>query len=239
MVTQRRTAKKQILSLLERPSLSEIFDGLEAYPLKVIANPLFSAICSSNEQIRWNGVFAFGFFASKLAVIDLEQVRIVMRRFLWSLNDESGGIGWGAPESMAEIMYQLQPMRDEYLHMLLSYIQEDGGELCQDGNFIELPQLQRGVLWGIMRLSEKYPDEILARIDPEHFEHYLDSPDYHVIALTIHCLRWLGVANFREKIASFQSSPAIVQIRNTHEFVEESLGDIARCFLAGSAYGES
>ena len=40
----------------------------------------------------------------------------------------------------------------EYIHMLVSYIREDGPEAFQDGNFIELPLLQRGVLWGIGRL---------------------------------------------------------------------------------------
>ena len=55
---------------------------------------------------------------ARLADADMEAARIVMRRLLWSLNDESGGIGWGAPESMAEAMCRHQGLALEYAHML-------------------------------------------------------------------------------------------------------------------------
>jgi len=102
--------------------------------------------------VRWHAVSVFGTTVDRMAGQDLESARIVMRRFLWSLNDESGGIGWGAPEAMAEIMYHCRPLAEEHLHMLVSYMREDGPEAFQDGNFIELPMLQRGLLWGIGRL---------------------------------------------------------------------------------------
>ncbi len=40
-----------------------------------------------------------------------------MRRFLWSLNDESGGIGRARPEAMAECMCRDVRLADEYAHM--------------------------------------------------------------------------------------------------------------------------
>jgi len=46
----------------------------------------------------------------------------------------------------------LPALAEEYLHMLVSYMREDGPKAFQDGNFIELPMLQRGLLWGIGRL---------------------------------------------------------------------------------------
>jgi len=231
MAIQRRTMKKEILALLEESSPPEIFSGLERYPQDRLANALFSAICSTRERTRWNAVFAFGQLAANLAVADLEPVRIIMRRFLWSLNDESGGIGWGAPEAMAEIMFRLEPIRKEFLHMLLSYVLEDGEELYQDGNFIELPFLQRGVLWGIMRLAAEYPDEILAAFDPTNLGFYLESPDSHVVALAIFCLTNLGIARFRNKIESFATSRIPVRICLYPEVVELSLGEIARNHL--------
>eukprot|EP00362_Geleiidae_sp_MMETSP1317_P000447 CAMPEP_0201284794 /NCGR_PEP_ID=MMETSP1317-20130820/84991_1 /ASSEMBLY_ACC=CAM_ASM_000770 /TAXON_ID=187299 /ORGANISM="Undescribed Undescribed, Strain Undescribed" /LENGTH=71 /DNA_ID=CAMNT_0047606373 /DNA_START=1077 /DNA_END=1289 /DNA_ORIENTATION=- len=67
----------------------------------------------------------------------MEEARIVMRRMLWSMNDESGGIGWGVPEAMAEVMTCNKGLAEEYIHMLISYMREDGEELFQDGNFLE------------------------------------------------------------------------------------------------------
>jgi len=41
---------------------------------------------------------------SNLTEKEMESARVIMRRLMWSLNDESGDIGWGAPEAMAEII---------------------------------------------------------------------------------------------------------------------------------------
>ena len=102
-------------------------------------------------------MLCFGWLVPAIAEKELEAARIVMRRFLWSLNDESGGIGWGAPEAMAEIMCHSPVLRHEYLHMLISYMREDGENLFEDGNYLELPMLQRGLLWGIGRLCQEHP----------------------------------------------------------------------------------
>ncbi len=99
-----RKVKKEILLLLNQDSLEIIEDKLSQYTESDVIGSLFSAICSVDETCKWHGVSSFGFVVSRLAVKDIEAARIIMRRFLWSLNDESGGIGWGAPEAMAEIM---------------------------------------------------------------------------------------------------------------------------------------
>lgn len=50
---------------------------------------------------------------------------------------------------MAESMCQQKVLAREYVHMLVSHMRQDGEELCQDGNFLEHPLLQRGLLWGL------------------------------------------------------------------------------------------
>ena len=94
-----------------------------------------------------------GAVVSDLADRDLEAARIVMRRLIWNLNDESGGIGWGSPEAMGEIMACHEKLAEEYSNILISYIREDG-------NFIEYEKLQPGVLWGIGRLAHARPQLI-------------------------------------------------------------------------------
>jgi hypothetical protein len=80
----------------------------------------------------------------------MEAARVVMRRLMWTLNDESGGIGWGAPEAMGEITARHAALADEFACILVSYIRPD----C---NFLEHPILQRGVLWGLGRLAHARP----------------------------------------------------------------------------------
>jgi len=184
--------KREILSGLSHPFPFSIPDRFWSYPLNDLVNPLFAAICRTDTVIRWNGIYTFGKVIGRIADQNIENGRIVMRRFLWSLNDESGGIGWGAPESMAEAMVNHPQLCKEYLHMLISYTQEDGPELCQDGNYIELPELQRGVLWGLSRLIENSPQEF-SRFDCiDDLADYLRSGDHVVRALAGRCLCRLG-----------------------------------------------
>ena len=76
-----------------------------------------------------------------------------MRRLMWNLNDESGGIGWRArPEAMGEIVARSERLADEYGHILISY-------LDPDGNYLEHPLLQRGLLWGIGRFAHARPEK--------------------------------------------------------------------------------
>jgi len=91
-----------------------------------------------------------------------------MRRLIWNLNDESGGIGWGSPEAMGEIMAQSEQMAKEYHLILISYIRDDG-------NYIEHEILQRGVLWGLSRLAHARPELVK---DAAPFLHpYMESDD--------------------------------------------------------------
>jgi len=178
-----RKIKQKVLHLLEVSSPDDIQQSLDGIPLKGVVNALFSAICRDNEIVHWNAVRCMGIFVARLAEADMEEARIVMRRMLWSLNDESGGIGWGAPESMAEIMACHEGLAAEYVHMLISYMREDGEELFQDGNYLEHEMLQRGLLWGVGRLAETRPEMLLDRNVPDDLLHYLDSADSTVRGL--------------------------------------------------------
>ena len=148
-----RAIKKQVLDLLAGGDLVASRRALAGLPAGEVVHALFSAICRENPVVRWHAVTCMGDAVARIAADDLEAARIILRRFLWSLNDESGGIGWGAPEAMAECLCRDERLAGEYAHMLVSYMREDGEELCQDGNFIEHPLLQRGVVWGIGRLA--------------------------------------------------------------------------------------
>src|SRR5690554_2588053 len=108
-------SRRQIMALLRAADLA----ALRRLPPGRLLNPLFSGICSNDEQLKWRAVAAMGQTVARLADQDLEAARVVMRRFMWSLNDESGGIGWGAPEAMAEVLAAHAGLADEYGHILV------------------------------------------------------------------------------------------------------------------------
>ena len=150
-----RQIKPRIRELLGVPDadLNISFDAVCRYPARQSVNALISFFCDREEIIRWRAVAATGRVVAMLASDDMESARVIMRRLMWSLNDESGGIGWGTPEAMGEIMARSLRLADEFSRILRSYIR-------QDENFLEHETLQRGVLWGIGRLAQVYPGHL-------------------------------------------------------------------------------
>ena len=137
-------------------------------PPRQVVNPLFSFLCSIDEREKWRAITAMGKVISDLAGSDMESARVIMRRFIWQLNDESGGIGWGCPESMAEAMVQNINLAEEFGCLLMSYIQPEG-------NYLEHPILQRGVLWGVGRFANSRPQ--YAHPAAGHLLAYMESAD--------------------------------------------------------------
>ncbi len=157
-----REIKRCILALLAgdgwEAGLPELADlGQQA------AAPLFSALCSSSPKVRWHAITALGVVVGAMAGRTPEKARVIMRRFIWSLNDESGGIGWGAPEAMGEIMTQSPLVAAEYHNHLLAYIHEDH---CRPDCYLEHAPLRRGAVWGVGRLAQVRPD-LAAKAEPD------------------------------------------------------------------------
>ena len=198
-----RNLKKKVLALLIADDFDHALNTLCAFPARRVINPLFSFLCSTEPQIRWPAVVALGAVVSSHANEDMESARVIMRRIIWNLNDESGGIGWGLPEAMGEIMARHEGLADEYASILISYIQEDG-------NFLEHPPLQRGVLWGLGRLAQSRPQflrDALLNLHP-----FLTSDDAMLRALAVLLLRLSGSRESDSLLESLVKDEAQVTI---------------------------
>jgi len=145
-----RDLKRKVLEILKSDDLDRVLDELYRLPSRQVINSLFPLLCSNDEQIKWRAVTAMGAVVANLADEDIESARVIIRRLMWSLNDESGGIGWGAPEAIGEILACHGGLAREYVNILTSYIKEDG-------NFLEHEPLQKGAMWGVARLAQVRP----------------------------------------------------------------------------------
>jgi len=151
---KKQQSGRQLKVKIKKLLLQEDFEGgladVAVIPARQAVNPLFSFLCSGNEILKWRSVTAMGEVADRLAATEIESARVIMRRLMWHLNDESGGIGWGCPEAMGEIMALNEKLAEEFWCILISYAQPEG-------NFLEHQILQRGLLWGIGRLAHARP----------------------------------------------------------------------------------
>ncbi len=229
---KRRQLKYHVVALLQKENLAAVKTLLSACDQKSLVNPLISCLCHSDEIVRWHSVSALGPVISALAAREFESARLVMRRFLWMLNDESGGIGWGVPEALAEAMYHNERLAAEYLHMLVSYARSDGPELFQDGNFIELPLLQRGVLWGLCRLVEKYREQLVKKEAHENLAFYLSSEDAQVRGTASLLCGLLGRGEFNALLQRLSEDPETVRIYADGRMENHSVGRLASAALS-------
>jgi hypothetical protein len=142
--------KREVLELLEQNDFEANIQKIHKYDERKLVNALFSFLCSTDKKIKEHAVTALGEVVSKIAEDDIEFARIIMRRLILNLNDESGGIGWGAPEAMGEIMARSERLAEEFHKILISYT--IGG-----GNELDFEELQKDVIAGIRRLSVVRP----------------------------------------------------------------------------------
>lgn len=179
----RRAVKGRIRDLLIQGDSLAALEEMGRLSPKSAINALLPFLQDGDPRLKWPAVTCFGALVTALADKDLESARVIVRRLMWTLNDESGGIGWGSPEAMGEVLARHGALAAEYSPILLSYARKDG-------NYLEHERLQRGLLWGIARVLESRP--ALFRDAAGIFEDFLDSPDATVRGLSARVFGLLG-----------------------------------------------
>lgn len=103
-----------------------------------------------SPPIRWAAVNELGDWAQQRHEESPRVVRDLVRRLAWSLNDESGATGWGAPEAMAEVISRVPGLRDEFAPLYPNYL---GHQDVYLGHEV----LDTGALWALGRLGPEAP----------------------------------------------------------------------------------
>jgi len=213
-----RRLKQRVGMLLESSDFSSMLRELRNFPARKVINSLFSFLYHSNDQMKWHAVTMMGTLVAELAEQNMESARVILRRLMWNLNDESGGIGWGSAEAMGEILANHKGLATEYANILISYIRKDG-------NFQENELMQRGVLWGIARLAQARPK--LALDAAAHVMPFLSSPDPAKRGLAVRITALLRAGEARD---------ALLHLRyDESEFSIYLDGSLLRCSVSEMA----
>ena len=213
-----RILKQGVLELLRSEKLDFALEALCKIPPRQVINALFCFLYSTEEQIKWRAVTAMGAAVARLADVEMEPARIIMRRLMWNLNDESGGIGWGSPEAMGEILACHEALANEYAPILISYARKDG-------NYLELEMLQRGLLWGVARLSQVRPYLVLDEIS--HFLPYLQSSDPVVRGLAAWLMGLLEASDARTTLEALTDDDAELSVYQNRKLINRCVKELA------------
>jgi hypothetical protein len=152
-MTRRRADKILLREALGAPDWQERLDLLAEGAPKAFVGPLMSLLVQGGTPAG-RAAAALGARVAAIAREAPEEARVIMRRFMWHMNEESGNLGWGVPQSMAETLARSALLAKEFSRVLLSYIRDTGRE----DNFVDHAPLRRSCYWAVGRLLQARPE---------------------------------------------------------------------------------
>ncbi|MCA1786317.1 MAG: hypothetical protein LC657_10095 [Desulfobacteraceae bacterium] len=218
-----RKTRQKVGKILQIQDRNGALDQLTRIPDKQLVGHLIFHFYAGDELLKFRSVTAMGCLESRIASGRMENARNVMRRLMWNLNDESGGIGWGSAEAMGEILGQSPDLAAEFDSILFSF-------LDPQANFIDNPMLQQGILWGIGTYAKTAPDQMNEYRTGLIFP-FLDASDPVTRGYAIRALTHAGRLNSGNLPGHIQADVNTILLYTGWHFAPVRICDIARtCF---------
>jgi hypothetical protein len=218
-----RRGKQRARAMLEAKDIDAIADW--AREDKGVTRVLMSCLFDPSELICFRTAEALGVVCAVQAGRGLRKVRRLIRRLLWLMNDESGGICWYAPEAIGEILVNVPKLRDQFVAILCSFIKEE--------------PFERGVHRALSRMARFAPD-MLADI-PSKLMESLDDPDPAIRGHASEILGLLRVEIARDKLESLKDDKTEYEFYDfgSRELMQVSVGDAVSEALIALSWEES
>jgi hypothetical protein len=176
--------------------------------------------------VGWRAIKAVGRIANVLAKTEHEFLRIAVRKLLWSLSDESGGIGWASPELLGEIV-QSDPDGFADIIPLIAEVYD-----------IEEQTFRPGVVYALTRIAEVSP-EIIANYQKIIIRSLVDTnPLIRIYSLELIGLLWpvvcdknLWSTDYKNKIVGVVNNmindKKVAWIYQNNGFIDIEVGEYA------------
>ncbi len=213
-----RELKTIVGRCLKREDFLAALDAGAPYAGRRLVNPLLSHLYHREALVRWRAVSALGVVTARMADADPESARVIMRRLMWHLNDESGGIGWGVPETMGDIMARQERLADEFFNILLSYADPRM-------NYLEHEGLQPGLMWGIGRLARARPGLVDAAADL--LPPYLAADKADIRGHATWAAKALNSDTLSPLLRGLSNDPAVITLYWEYRLWQTAIKDIA------------
>jgi hypothetical protein len=136
--------KHALMDALERNDLETV--RTLALQSRKVFSVLVRLAYNKTTLIGWRAIKAIGLVSSLYVENSYDFLRDAIRKLLWSLSDESGGIGWSAPEILGEIV-SADPRRMSDIVPLIAEIFS-----------IEEQVFRPGILYALKRIAETQPE---------------------------------------------------------------------------------
>ncbi|KIX13764.1 DVU0298 family protein [Dethiosulfatarculus sandiegensis] len=213
--------KKEIYRELSSKNWGQFPVLFKDQPPKAVLSCLCGIIRRRDLELRHRAARSFGLVIAELARRDLAEAREIMRRLVWSLNEESGGIGWGTSEAMGEAFFSSPVLADEFGKFLISY-------LDRTHNYLEFTLLRQGVAWGLGRWAQRDPSHLKEKGISTGLCELLTSSDPQLKAAAAWALGWLGDKKAINPLSGLLADSTRVLIWEQDRLEEKSLSSLTQ-----------
>ena len=211
---QRKEEARKILLARNFSDLQTWYES-ERTAVRTLSSLLFDA----DRLVCWRAAEALGRTAALENERDPEIVQRLLRRLFWQLNDESGNLGWYAPQAIAEILANTPAFLTEHARVLVSFLPEEPFEI--------------GVRWGLARIAAVDKKVFADTAAGELLLRSLSEPDKDLLGFTLYTLKALEVKIDPAEIEPFKSDPHELEIYSweTGEFEKTTVVHLAAKLL--------
>lgn len=130
--------KKDIKRFLNEKKLEELVTSAD--DMRKLITVLISLSYNKTDVIAWRAIETIGLVSKEAAKTDPQFVRNLVGRLLWMIRDESGGIGWSAPDSLGEIVRNNPKLCEDIAPIIVSFHFE--------------PPLRSAIMWAVGRVGK-------------------------------------------------------------------------------------
>lgn len=172
--------KKKLIESLSSNDLA-VVAALAQKDRKVLS-ALVRISYAKDTLVGWRAIITIGMAARELVRTAPVFLRETCRKLLWSLSDESGGIGWSAPELLGEIV-SADPKRFHDLIPLIARVFD-----------MEEKVFRPGVVYALSRIAESDPAAVYEHQNVVIASLHDSDPLVRVFGLQLAGKLWSGAA---------------------------------------------
>lgn len=216
--------KQSILDALESNDLDAVV-SLSKGNRKVLSE-LVRLAYDKETLVGWRAIKTVGLVAKEMIKTDPAFLRETTRKLLWSLSDESGAIGWSAPEILGEIV-SAHPQRFRDIIPLVAEVYD-----------IEEKVFRPGVLYALSIIADVNPESVSAHKDLAMRGLSDDNPSARVYAIEF-VRKLKSLLSEEERVSvdkllqDLSADRAEVWIYGKSDFESIQVGELARGGISG------
>lgn len=207
---EKGSLKNRIRGLLENGSYDDIVEI--AKKDKGVLRWLVSLSYDKEDVISWRAMEAVGLIAKAFSGDKVGVIRETTRRMIWSMSDESGGIGWSAAEILGEIIRNNPDEYSDLVPIVWSFREEE--------------MFRSGSVWAMGRIAAVRPD--LVNFIIKDLQEIMDDKNPFVRGYAAWVAGILGGRDFAAGISKLMADDSQIIFYFDGSLLKKTVGEIAK-----------